>query len=132
MDRSPDRPSADAAVLAKGRGRHAARDSLLLTARLRIGENAADVRIRNLSAGGLMAEYPRPVSLGEPVEIDVRGIGPVVGRIAWATDGRVGIAFDEPIDPMLARKPVTSRKAKGSDSSWLHVYPAATPPRLKR
>jgi hypothetical protein len=40
------------------------------------------------------------------VEVEVRGVGWVSGRIAWATDGRVGIAFDTPIDPLLARKPV--------------------------
>lgn len=132
MDRSPDRPVVDAAALLSGHGRHASRDSLLLTAKLRIGDHETDVRIRNLSAGGLMAEYPRAVSLGERLEIDVRGVGPVAGRIAWATDGRIGIAFNEPIDPMLARKPVATRKPGDENKGWLHVYPAATPPRLKR
>lgn len=132
MDRSPDRPDADPATLMSGQGRSASRDSLLLTARLKIGDHAGEVRIRNLSAGGLMAEYAKPVSLGERLEIDVRGIGTVPGRIAWATDGRVGIAFDAPIDPKLARKPVSTRKPGGEGNGWLHVYPAATPPRLKR
>ena len=132
MDRSPEPPAADATVPFGGQGRHAARDSLLLTARLRIGDRKVDVRIRNLSAGGLMAEYPGMVSLSQPVEIDVRGVGPVTGRVAWATDGRIGIAFDEPIDPMRARKPVTTRKPDSDHNGWLHVYPAATPPRLKR
>jgi hypothetical protein len=132
MDRSPEPPAADDTLPLGGPGRHGARDSLLLTARLRIGDRQADVRIRNLSAGGLMAEYAGAVSLSQPVEIDVRGVGPVAGRIAWATDGRVGIAFDEAIDPMLARKPVATRKPSDETNGWLHVYPAATPPRLKR
>lgn len=132
MDRSPEPPANDAAALVAGQGRHGARDSLLLTATLRIDDQLADVRIRNLSAGGLMAEYSGKVSLSQPIVIDVRGVGPVAGRIAWATDGRIGIAFDEPIDPMLARKPVATRKPGEEKKGWLHVYPAATPPRLKR
>lgn len=86
--------------------RNTSRDSLLLTATLRTEAGASNVRVRNLSAGGLMAEYGIALSQGTPVEIDVRGIGWVSGKVAWATDGRLGIAFDSPIDPKLARKPV--------------------------
>jgi len=87
--------------------RTGARDSLMLTAQFRVaGRPVEQVRVRNLSQGGLMAEYPQPVDRDTTVEVEVRGVGWVRGRIAWATDGRVGVAFDAPIDPMLARKPV--------------------------
>lgn len=87
--------------------RAGARDSLMLAAQFRVaGGTPQQVRVRNLSAGGLMAEYANPVERGTPVEIEVRGVGWVSGRIAWSTDGRVGVAFDNPIDPKLARKPV--------------------------
>jgi len=87
--------------------RTGARDSLLLTAQFRVDNGeVVQARVRNLSSGGLMAEYAAPVEAGAPVEIEVRGVGWVRGRIAWATDGRVGVAFDIEIDPMLARKPV--------------------------
>jgi hypothetical protein len=49
-------------------------------------------------------------------------VGWVKGRIAWATDGRVGVAFDIEIDPMLARKPV----GKGAQT------PSYTKPSLTR
>ena len=74
------------------------------------GQSALPVRVRNLSAGGLMAEYAGPLDDGAPIEIDVRGIGWVSGRIAWRAAGRVGVAFDRHIDPMLARKPVGGGK----------------------
>jgi len=105
------------------RQRSAARDSLLLSAQLRVeGEAEATVRVRNLSAGGLMAEYAQPVDIGTPVEVDVRGVGWVGGRIAWTAEGRVGIAFDREIDPMAARKPVgngthTPRYAKATETA---------------
>lgn len=84
------------------------RDSLLLKAVLRFpnaGEER-EVRIRNLSAGGLMAEVPVRVVRGEPVEINLRSIGWISGHVAWVTEGRLGIAFDHPINPKDARKPV--------------------------
>lgn len=88
--------------------RSRSRDSLFMTAHLRIGDEAAgrDVRIRNLSAGGMMAEFPKPVSTHTPVLLDMRGIGEVSGKVAWCAEGRLGIALDTPIDPMRARKPV--------------------------
>jgi hypothetical protein len=87
--------------------RSGSRDSLLLTAQFRVGDNPIEnVRVRNLSSGGLMAEYAQPVLSKTPVAVEVRGVGWVSGRIAWAAEGRVGVAFDQEIDPMLARKPV--------------------------
>ena len=91
--------------------RAGARDSLLLTAQFRISEKPeAQVRVRNLSSGGLMAEVTSPIPQGTPVEVEVRGVGWITGRIAWCAEGRVGVAFDQEIDPMLARKPVGQGK----------------------
>lgn len=87
--------------------RAGARDSLMLSANFRIaGQADENVRVRNLSSGGMMAEYTAPIARGTIVQVEVRGVGWVSGKIAWATDGRVGVAFDTDIDPMLARKPV--------------------------
>lgn len=90
--------------------RNEVRDSLFLGAQLTIGTLPPEqVRVRNLSAGGLMAEYPASVTQGTPVTVDLRGIGAIAGRIAWATDGRIGIAFDDQIDPLRARKPIAMK-----------------------
>lgn len=84
------------------------RDSLFLKAVLRfpVSDVEGEVRIRNLSAGGLMAEAPVRVARGEKVEINLRTIGWISGSVAWVTEGRLGIAFDHPIDPKAARNPV--------------------------
>ena len=84
------------------------RDSLFLLARVRIGNARqwSDVRVRNLSAGGLMAEIDAALAIDTPVELELRGIGHVNGRVAWQAEGRTGIAFDAEIDPMKARKPI--------------------------
>lgn len=88
------------------------RDSLLLVANLRLGNNGntVQVRVRNLSAGGLMAEIASHVDVGLPVEVEVRGLGNVPGRIAWVAAGRIGVAFDHLIDPQAARKPIASKE----------------------
>ena len=88
--------------------RQETRDSLFLMADFRMAGATAviPVRVRNLSAGGLMAEMPAGLDQGTRVEFDVRGIGWVPGHVAWSAAGRIGVAFDRQIDPMLARKPV--------------------------
>lgn len=86
--------------------RDAARDSLFLMSEMRVAGVVTTVRVRNLSAGGLMAEYQQGLEEGTAVDCDLRGIGPVRGRVAWSAAGRIGIAFERQIDPMLARKPV--------------------------
>ena len=99
-------PAAPADPAQRGRPR----DSLLLSAQLAVaGEPPVTVRVRNLSAGGLMAEHADSVLPGTPVTVTVRGLGELTGRIAWAVEGRIGIAFDRSVDPKRARKPVGSR-----------------------
>ncbi|MEO5866868.1 MAG: PilZ domain-containing protein [Sphingomonas sp.] len=89
-------------------GRQESRDSLFLMAGLRVAGDspAQQVRVRNLSTGGLMADYPAGLPQGVAVEFDVRGIGGISGIVAWSAAGRIGVAFDRDIDPMMARKPV--------------------------
>ena len=85
------------------------RDSMFLMAVMRRpGGPDVTVKIRNLSAGGLMAESPVNFPRGDVIEAELRGIGWVGGKVAWNAGGRVGVQFDVPIDPRLARKPVGS------------------------
>ncbi|HEY9091380.1 PilZ domain-containing protein [Parasphingorhabdus sp.] len=97
------------------------RDSLFLHATLRFveGDDCGEVRIRNLSAGGLMAEAPVIAKRGDKVELELRNIGRVTGNVAWVAQGRLGIAFDHAIDPKLVRKPVEKSK---------HVMPSYLKP----
>lgn len=113
MDQFSHEPPLDPADEDVAAARLGARDSLLLAAHLRLGDDSSlhQVRIRNLSSGGLMVEYVDHVAVGTSADVEVRNIGWVKGRVAWATEGRIGIAFDHEIDPMAARKPVgTGRK----------------------
>jgi len=108
MDQFSNEPFDDVTNEDGVHNRNDSRDSLFLMADFRASgiSGVHQVRVRNLSAGGLMAEFPKELDQGLPVEFDVRGIGWVPGKVAWCTAGRIGVAFDHQIDPMLARKPV--------------------------
>ncbi|WP_454883824.1 PilZ domain-containing protein [Sphingomonas oryzagri] len=83
------------------------RDSLFVLARIKPeGEpgEGASVRVRNVSAGGLMADAADDYRPGMRLEISLDGVGDVAGSVAWAEAGRIGVAFDHPIDKARARK----------------------------
>ena len=88
--------------------RQIARDSLFVMADLRVDgiEGEHRIRVRNLSAGGLMAEGGPTTQRGQAAWVNVRNIGWVEGSVAWVQDSRFGIAFREDIDPQLARAPI--------------------------
>ncbi len=81
------------------------RGELHLSARMRLGDDDTGflVRIRNVSAGGLMAELPHPLPPDSVVQIKIDGVGWVVGRVVWQTEGRAGIAFDRSIDVAMVQ-----------------------------
>jgi hypothetical protein len=85
------------------------RESMMLMATM-VAASTPDepiqLRVRNLSAGGLMGESVRKLAKGERVELELRGIGQVLGEIAWCGGGKVGVRFDRPIDPKATRKQV--------------------------
>ena len=83
------------------------RDSLFLLAQVRVdGQDAVyRVKVRNLSAGGMMAEGEVKVMRGAPVQVELRNIGWVEGTVAWKQDSRFGIAFVDEIDPAVVRGP---------------------------
>jgi len=81
------------------------RDSLFLLAQLRVdGQDAIyRVKVRNLSAGGMMAEGEARVMRGSLVMVELRNVGWVEGSVAWKQDNRFGIAFVDEIDPAVVR-----------------------------
>jgi hypothetical protein len=88
--------------------RQLGRDSLFVLAELRIDgvEGEQRIRVRNLSAGGLMADGAERIQRGQMVWVNLRNLGWTEGAVAWVQDSRCGIAFREEIDPRIARAPV--------------------------
>ncbi len=90
--------------------RNLSRDSLFLMADVRVegSDTFGRVKVRNLSAGGMMASGQMEVQLGAKISVELRNIGRVDGIVAWVQDGRFGIAFSREVDPKLARAPAAS------------------------
>ncbi|PZQ22787.1 MAG: pilus assembly protein PilZ [Sphingopyxis macrogoltabida] len=87
------------------------RDSLFMQAPVSVPgrSDAVMVRVRNLSAGGMLAESVAAVEQGSPVVVDLRNVGPVPGRVVWSGEGKFGIAFDRPVNPQAVRRQVVQK-----------------------
>lgn len=98
----------DGGAAEAARQRKEPRDSMFLQAMVCLNGSGAglSLRVRNLSAGGMMVDCDQDCAKDDAVMVELRGIGHVRGRIAWRAGGRIGIAFDDPVDPHLARVPV--------------------------
>ena len=65
------------------------------------------IRVRNVTAGGLMAELGHPLIVGEHVAVELSA-QKIPASVVWTREGTVGLKFDQNIDlgEMLAgRKP---------------------------
>jgi hypothetical protein len=112
------------------------RNSLFLKAILHFpaSGNEAEVRVRNLSSGGMMAEASIQAIRGATVEVQLKNLGWVTGKVAWIAESRFGIAFDYPIDPKSARQSVGSGAIDESVPHYLRKlnHVAATKPPVRR
>lgn len=114
--------------------RHINRDSMFLMAELQLeGDDVLHrVKVRNLSAGGMMADSDLKVLRGTRVTVTLRNVAPVEGSVAWVQDQRFGIAFAHEIDPKAPRTAVgkgdlaTPRFVRPST-----IAPPGTGPRLR-
>ena len=105
--------------------RGSARESLFLLTMLcdANGREMGAVRIRNLSACGMMADFARAPRIMPPpatrICFSLRGVGEVSGEVVRVNGTHMGIRFDREIDPRLARRsigkaaPVTRRAPGG-------------------
>lgn len=64
--------------------------------------NRMPLTVRNISAHGLKGECAYPPSADELVEVDLPGVGAIVGSVRWGDGQAIGVEFDGPIDPTLA------------------------------
>jgi hypothetical protein len=64
--------------------------------------NRMPLTVRNISARGLKGECAYPPRPNDEIEVELPGIGAIVGHVRWGDGIAIGIAFDGPIDPTLA------------------------------
>jgi hypothetical protein len=80
---------------------------LLRIAKLVSGESERLMRVRNVSAGGLMGEIVDPPEVGEQVSLELSS-QKIPSTVVWIREGMAGLKFDQTVDlgELLAgRKP---------------------------
>jgi hypothetical protein len=89
------------------------REEERLSAMLRLGKLADSegrqqlIRVKNMSAGGVMAIVPQALAVGDHVQIEVSG-QKIPSTVVWTRDELIGFKFDQNVDlgELLAgRKP---------------------------
>lgn len=73
---------------------------------------AVEIKVRDISTAGFMAECAEPVRIGSYVSLDIPGIGPVQAQVRWQIGLRMGGMFLDPIS--LARCEWTAVKAEAA------------------
>jgi hypothetical protein len=73
-----------------------------------------EVRVRNLSTAGFMAECGATVRIGSYVSLDIPGIGPVEAQVRWQIGLRMGGMFLDPIS--LGRCEWTAEKTTAEEA----------------
>ncbi|MDQ3246243.1 MAG: EAL domain-containing protein [Pseudomonadota bacterium] len=87
------------------------RQRLMRRALTAIGGKTMEIRLRNISAMGALAECSQPVAPDTQLTIDIVGVGPVTGVVRWAQAGRFGVQFVETFDlALLAPKKIKQNK----------------------
>jgi hypothetical protein len=71
-----------------------------------------EVKVRDLSTAGFMAECAEPVRIGSYVSLDIPGVGPVQAQVRWQIGVKMGGMFLDPIS--LARCEWTAEKAEAA------------------
>jgi len=88
------------------------RQRLMRRAIAAIDGETVEVRLRNISSKGALAESEHAVAPGTQMTLDIVGVGPVIGIVRWAQRGKFGLQFIEAFDfarlvPRDARERVT-------------------------
>ena len=90
------------------------------------------VKVRNLSAGGMMAEGSVKVARGNKLDINLRNIGWVEGFVAWVQENRFGIAFAHDIEPKVAREPLPTTASDSAPRFIRPMVPTIDPNRVRK
>ena len=98
MHRKPPKPAARSGDASALKPRRTARVAVDQPAQMRAQEwFQVEVKVRDVSTCGFMAECAQPVRIGSYVSLDVPGIGPVHAQVRWQIGVTMGGMFLDPI-----------------------------------
>jgi hypothetical protein len=74
------------------------RQRLMRRAMTSINEEKVELKLRNISSAGALAECSVSVAPGTELAIDIVGVGPMCGVVRWAQANKFGIQFVQAFD----------------------------------
>jgi diguanylate cyclase (GGDEF)-like protein len=83
-----------------------------------IDDEMVEIKLRNISSMGALAECHIPVTPGAELTIDIVGVGPVRGLVRWAQAGKFGVQFSDQFD--LGR--LAPKKERSNDVTMLRPW----------
>ena len=94
------------------------RHRLMRRAVAEVSGRVTEIKLRNISAMGALVDCPVPTTPGTQLVIDIVGVGPLVGTVRWAQEGKFGVQFTEQFD--LGR--LAPRKDRTNDVTMLRPW----------
>ena len=70
-----------------------------------------------------MADATDAVAEGERLRVELRGLDAVNGQVMWKSEGRLGIAFDDAVDPRRAWKTVSGQRLPAVPHGGIQRHP---------
>jgi predicted signal transduction protein with EAL and GGDEF domain len=77
-----------------------------------------EIRLRNISVTGALVECKRAIAPGAQMTINIVGVGPVIGTVRWAGNGKLGVKFEREFD--LTR--LAPKKVKNSGFTMMRPW----------
>jgi hypothetical protein len=122
------------------------RQGLIWTGILYWSFEAFTVRIRNISAEGVMLECEKEIEPGTQVRLNIADAGTVVGEVRWSRGGQLGLSFEQRFDLRLlaqtrpgaspdrpgVMKPDYLKSDGHKNSPWFAAWDRLTPEDLER
>jgi hypothetical protein len=94
-----DQPGAQASMESSSDRRSGSRHmTVLRVAKLETSRGQELCLVRNISAGGLMANIYSNIVVGDPVVVEFKVEDRFAGRVVWRRENQIGVQFDEAAD----------------------------------
>ena len=104
------------AIMVGHRNSRPTRHRVLRTARVTMGAESAEVRVRDLSIGGMMidnVDLPEE-AIGHSMEVNLGDGEVITATVRWTKEGRAGLQFSRQIDIERLIQPPQRQRRTGS------------------
>ncbi|MFM9977344.1 MAG: PilZ domain-containing protein [Sphingomonadaceae bacterium] len=89
--------------------------TILLVARMSIGQRDDLCRVRNISVGGMRIETLASVEVGQAIDVELKNGVSVRAEVMWVRDAAAGVRFEAPVDIAEVLAPAGKTRAAAGE-----------------